>query len=82
VARGGRTVLAKGYGFADLERKVAATPETVYRLGSVSKQFTAAAVMRLAEMGKVSLDDPLTKYLPDYPAQGHTVLVCHLLHQT
>jgi CubicO group peptidase (beta-lactamase class C family) len=82
VARGGRMVLAKGYGFADLERKVPATAETVYQLGSVSKQFTAAAVMRLVEQGKVKLDDPLTKFLPDYPTHGHRPLVHHLLHQT
>ncbi|MCA1615126.1 MAG: beta-lactamase family protein [Acidobacteria bacterium] len=82
VARGGRTVLAKGYGFADLERKVPATPETVYQIGSVSKQFTAAAVMRLVEQKKVRLDDPLTKYLPDYPTRGHRPLVRHLLGQT
>ncbi|HEY9401545.1 MAG TPA: serine hydrolase domain-containing protein [Pyrinomonadaceae bacterium] len=82
VARGGRTVLAKGYGFADLEGRVPAAPDTVYQIGSVSKQFTAAAVMRLAERGKVTLDDPLTKYLPDYPTRGHRVLVRHLLQQT
>ena len=82
VARGGRTILAKGYGFADREQKVPATPETVYQIGSVSKQFTAAAVMRLVERGKVGLDDPLTKYLPDYPVRGNRVLVRHLLHQT
>lgn len=82
VARGGRTVLAKGYGFADLERRVPATAETVYQIGSVSKQFTAAAVMRLVEQDRVRLDDPLTKYLPDYPTRGHRVLVRHLLHQT
>lgn len=82
VTRGGRTLLAKGYGFADLDGKVPATAETVYQLGSVSKQFTAAAVLRLVELGKVRLDDPLTKFLPDYPTQGRTVLVRHLLHQT
>ena len=82
VMRGEQMVLAKGYGFADVERKIPAAPETIYQLGSISKQFTAAAIMRLVERGKVRLDDPLTKYLPDYPTQGHTVLVRHLLHQT
>ncbi len=82
VMRGAQMVLAKGYGFADVERKIPAAPETIYQLGSISKQFTAAAIMRLVERGKVRLDDPLTKYLPDYPTQGHTVLVRHLLHQT
>jgi CubicO group peptidase (beta-lactamase class C family) len=82
VARGGRIVLSKGYGHADLERKVPASAETVYQLGSISKQFTAAAVMRLVERGQVNLDDPLTKYLPDYPVRGRRVLIHHLLHQT
>ncbi len=82
VMRGTQVVMAKGYGFADLERKIPAAPETIYQLGSISKQFTAAAIMRLVELGKVRLGDPLTKYLPDYPTQGHTVLVRHLLHQT
>ena len=82
VMRGAQMVIAKGYGFADVERKIPAAPETIYQLGSISKQFTAAAIMRLVERGKVRLDDPLTKYLPDYPTQGHTVLVRHLLHQT
>jgi len=82
VARGSRTVLAKGYGFADLKGRVPASPDTIYQIGSVSKQFTAAAVMRLVERGKVGLDDPLTKYLPDYPTRGHRALIRHLLHQT
>ena len=82
VMRGAQMVLAKGYGFADVERKIPAAPETIYQVGSISKQFTAAAIMRLVERGRVRLDEPLTKYLPDYPTQGHTVLVRHLLHQT
>ncbi|MGQ0764016.1 MAG: serine hydrolase [Acidobacteriota bacterium] len=82
VMRGARLTLAKGYGFADLDQKIPAAPETVYQLGSISKQFTAAAVMRLVERGKVRLDDPLTKHIPDYPTQGRTVLVRQLLHQT
>ncbi len=82
MARGGRIVLSKGYGHADLERKISAEAGTIYQLGSISKQFTAAALMRLVERGKVSLDDPLTKYLPDYPVRGRRVLLRHLLHQT
>lgn len=82
VARGERLLLSKGYGFADLERKIPAAPDTNYQIGSISKQFTAAAVMRLVERGVVGLDDPLTKYIPDYPTRSHTVRVRHLLHQT
>ena len=82
VARDGQVVLARGYGRADVELGVAAGPDTVYRIGSVTKQFTAAAVLRLAEAGKLALDDPITKHLPDYPAQGRRVTVRHLLNHT
>ena len=82
VVKNGRTILAKGYGFADLENDVPATPETVYRIGSITKQFTSAAIIRLMEQGKLSLDDTLQKFLPDFPAQGNRVTVRHLLNHT
>src|SRR5690348_4828479 len=82
VVKNGRTILSKGYGFADLENDVPATPETVYRIGSVTKQFTAAAIMRLMEQGKLSLDDTLQKFLPNFPTQGNRVTVRHLLNHT
>jgi D-alanyl-D-alanine carboxypeptidase len=82
VVKDGRLVLARGYGYADLENDVPATAETVYRLGSITKQFTAMAVMQLAEQGKLSIDDELTKFLPDYPVQGHKVTVRNLLNHT
>ena len=82
VVKNGRTVLAKGYGFADLENDVPATPETVYRIGSITKQFTSAAIMRLMEQGKLSLDDTLQKFLPNFPSQGNRVTVRHLLNHT
>lgn len=82
LMRGDAIVASKGYGLADVERKIPASPETVYQIGSISKQFTAAAVMRLAESGKVRLDDPLTKHIPNYPTQGHDLRIRHLLHQT
>ena len=82
VVKDGRTVLAKGYGFADLENDVPATAETVYRIGSITKQFTSAAIMRLAEQGKLSLDDTLQKFLPNFPTQGNRVTVRHLLNHT
>lgn len=69
IAEGDKILLAKGYGFADVENEIPATEHTVYRLGSVTKQFTAAAIMQLVEKGKVSLDDPITKFLPDYPME-------------
>ena len=82
VARDGELLFARGYGVADAELGVAAGPETVYRIGSVTKQFTAAAVMRLVEAGERSLEDPITDYLPDYPTHGHTVTIRQLLNHT
>jgi CubicO group peptidase (beta-lactamase class C family) len=62
--------------------KAAASDETVYEIRSITKQFTAALILRLVEAGKLSLDDPLTKYLPDYPMQGRTVTLRQLLNHT
>src|SRR6266699_682570 len=67
VAHNGTVVLKAGYGMADLERNVPITPDTVFESGSVAKQFTAAALLLLAQQGKISLDDPLRKYLPEIP---------------
>ncbi|GAB3528742.1 hypothetical protein GCM10027443_07120 [Pontibacter brevis] len=82
VARYGEVLFAKGYGQADVEMGVAAGPETAYVIGSITKQMTAATILRLAEAGKISLDDAITKHLPDYPSQGHHVTVRHLLNHT
>jgi len=82
VKRGADLLLVKGYGDADIENSVPMTAETVYRIGSLTKQFTAAAVMQLVEAGLIDLDDPLTQYLPNYPTQGHEVSIRHLLTHT
>lgn len=82
VAHNGEVVFTRGYGSADVEMGVAASPESVYKIGSITKQMTAAIVMRLVEAGRISLDDPITKYLPGYPVQGHHVTVRHLLNHT
>ena len=82
VAREGTVLLAKGYGYADVEGRVRAAPSTVYRIGSVTKQFTAAAIMDLAERGHLGVDDEVTKFLPDYPTQRHRLTVRHLLNHT
>ncbi|MFB0517509.1 MAG: serine hydrolase [Candidatus Neomarinimicrobiota bacterium] len=82
VAKNGRVVLRKGYGMANLELNVPIEPDMVFRLGSITKQFTAVAILMLAEEGKLSLEDPITTFLPDYPTQGHTVTVEHLLTHT
>jgi CubicO group peptidase (beta-lactamase class C family) len=82
IAKADETWLAKGYGLANLELNVPATAQSVYRIGSITKQFTAVAILLLAEDGKLSLDDSLTRYLPDYPTQGHEITVRHLLQHT
>ena len=70
VVRDGKILLRKSYGMANLEEHIAATPDTNYRLASVTKQFTAAAILMLAERGKLSLDDPITKWLV-IPSREH-----------
>jgi CubicO group peptidase (beta-lactamase class C family) len=82
VSVGGRTVVSKAYGMADLERDVANTPETIFEAGSVSKQFTAAAVLLLARDGKLSLDDPVRKYIPELPDYGQPLTIRHMLTHT
>jgi CubicO group peptidase (beta-lactamase class C family) len=82
LARNGSIVVAKGYGWADLEFDAPADSQTMFRIGSVTKQFTAAAIMRLIEQGKLSLDDNLHKHLPEYPTQGHAVTIRNLLNHT
>lgn len=74
IGRKGRLVFSKAYGFANLETKAAATSATIFRIGSLTKQFTAAALLKLAGMGRVSLDDSLAKYFPDFPRAGDVTL--------
>lgn len=82
VVRGSDTIVMKGYGDASIEHHRAATASTVYRIGSITKQFTSSEIMRLAERGKLSIDDPITKYLPDVPTHGHTITIRQLLNHT
>jgi len=82
VIRDGPVILRRAYGMANLERHVAATPETDYRLASVSKQFTAMAIMLLARDGKLRYDQPLREILPELPAGAQSVTVRHLLNHT
>jgi CubicO group peptidase (beta-lactamase class C family) len=82
LVRGSDTLVSAGYGLADVEQRVPATAATVYRIGSVTKQFTAAAVMRLVEQGKVSLEDSIARYLPGLPAAWRRVTVRQLLNHT
>jgi CubicO group peptidase (beta-lactamase class C family) len=82
VLRGDSVLLARGYGFANLEHRVPATDSTIYQSGSVGKQFTAAAIVTLAREGKLGLDDPIRKYLPEAPSSWAKVTVRHLLTHT
>lgn len=75
-------IATAAFGFADLEHSVSNTPDTVFEAGSVSKQFTAAAILLLAADGRVSLSDDVRKYLPELPDYGTTITIDHLLHHT
>lgn len=82
VARGDEIILDKGYGFANLELDVPDTPPTKFRLGSVTKQFTAASIMLLQERGKLSVDDLVKKYMPDAPAAWDKITIFNVLTHT
>lgn len=82
VARNGKIVKLRGYGVANLEHDVPVTPDTVFELASVTKQFTASAVMLLVEEGKVQLDDPVAWHLPRAPETWKKITVRHLLTHT
>jgi len=82
VVKDGRVVLRKAYGMANLELGVPIRPEHVFALASLSKQFTAAAILKLAEEGRLSVDDDITKFLPTYPTHGARITIEHLLTHT
>jgi D-alanyl-D-alanine carboxypeptidase len=79
VIRNGRLIKTAGYGTANLELHVVATENTAYEIGSITKQFTAEAVMLLVEEKKIGLDDPLSTYLPDVPKAWDQITIRHLL---
>ena len=79
VLRDGQPLLRRGYGLADLDAGTPVTPATNFRLASVSKQFTAAAIVLLAQDGKLSLDDPVRKWLPSLPEVAGPITLRHLL---
>ena len=82
VIKNSEIVLARGYGFANVEHQVPVKPETIFQSGSVGKQFTATAVMMLVEEGKLSLDDKITRYFTDGPESWNKITVRHLLTHT
>lgn len=81
IARDGEAIYRKGFGLANLEMGVPMKPENVMMLASMTKQFTAVAILMLMEEGKLSLQDPLSKYIPDYP-NGENITIHHLLTHT
>jgi CubicO group peptidase (beta-lactamase class C family) len=82
VVHGGKLVYAKGFGEADVETGAPITPETIFHVASVSKEFTAYAIVLLAQDGKLSLDDDIHKYLPEVPDFGQKITIRHLIHHT
>ena len=82
VARDQTVILDKAYGFANLEWSIPNTPTTKFRLGSVTKQFTAASIFLLQDRGKLKIDDPVKKYMPDTPAAWDKITIYHLLTHT
>ncbi|MCG8462206.1 MAG: beta-lactamase family protein, partial [Holophagales bacterium] len=82
VLENGKILIARGYGYASLELRAPATAQTLYGLGSISKQFTATAVMLLVEDGKADLDEPVSRYVPNLPESWAPVTIRHLLNHT
>src|SRR6266478_1646470 len=82
VYRDGKIVYAKGYGLANLEENVAITPQTVFDIGSTSKQFTAASILLLEKQGKLSINDDVRKYIPELPDYGQKITILQLLNHT
>jgi D-alanyl-D-alanine carboxypeptidase len=82
VVRGRDTIVMKGYGLADVENDVRASAQTVYRIGSITKQYTAAAILQLVEQGRLSIDDSIGKHLPTIPATWRRVPIRQLLNHT
>lgn len=82
VARGGQVILSRGYGMASVEHEVPNTPQTKFRIGSLTKQFTAMSVMMLQERGRLSVEDSICKYLPQCPEKFQPITIRHLLTHT
>jgi CubicO group peptidase (beta-lactamase class C family) len=82
VAQGGRVLLTRGYGMANLETGTPITAETIFESGSVAKQFTATAVLLLMKDGKLRLDDPVQKFVPELPTYDRPITIRHLVSHT
>lgn len=82
VFQDGKIVFKKGYGIANLDYDIPITPQTVFDIGSVSKQFTGTCIVQLVQEGKISLDAPIQQYIPEFPKYSTPITVRHLLHHT
>lgn len=82
VSRKGQVIYKKAFGMADMELNVPMQTDMIFRIGSISKQFTGVAILQLVEKGKLSLQDDIKKFIPDYPTHGYTITVEHLLTHT
>jgi len=82
VYRDGKMIYSKGYGLANLEENVPITPQSVFDIGSTSKQFTAASILLLEKQGKLSISDDVRKYVPELPDYGQKITILHLLNHT
>jgi len=82
VARDGKIIYEKGYGLANIEESVAITPQTIFDIGSTSKQFTAASILLLEKQGKLSVNDDVRKYIPELPDYGKKITILNLLNHT
>ena len=82
VAKNGKPIYRKAFGLANLEVQSQMSPENVFELGSITKQFTSVSILMLEEQGKLSLDDEITKYIPDYPTHDKKITIHHLLNHT
>ncbi len=82
ISKKGEPTYRKAFGLSNLELNVKMTPENRIQIGSMTKQFTAVSILMLVEQGKISLDDEITKFIPDYPTHGQKITVHHLLNHT
>jgi CubicO group peptidase (beta-lactamase class C family) len=82
IMKDDKVIYRKAFGMANLELGVKMTPEHIFRIGSITKQFTASAILKLRDEGKLSLDDAITQYVKDYPTQGNDITIKHLLTHT
>ena len=82
IYKDGDVIYRKGFGYANIELDVKMKPEHVFEIGSITKQFTAIAILMLEEQGKLKVEDDITKFIPDYPSNGKSITIHQLLNHT